>query len=129
MPDNEELTYPYRVAPDLVKYYANNVRFDSTAFDLTMMFGQVAESLPDNSANYVDQKVEIKLSWLQAKVMAIFLSINVAAQEEKLGAIQVPKFVFGTDLQHLANTALTLEEMFLDIIKVFDDKKHAIEKP
>jgi hypothetical protein len=132
MPDNEESNKkidPYRVAPDMVKYYANNVRLETTAFDLTMSFGQVAEPLPNKSGDsYVDLKAEIKLSWLQAKVTAIFLSINVAAHEAQLGAIQIPSFVFGPDLKHLANQNLTLEEMYSSILKVFEEKKHTIEK-
>ena len=119
----------YRHVTDFIKYYSNNVRFEITAWDLTVIFGELAGNLPDGSS-VVEQKVAVKLSWPQAKIMAIFLAVNVATHEETNGVQRVPSFAFGDRLKHLGNKDLTLEEMFPHIIKAFnEDIKPHLEKP
>jgi hypothetical protein len=131
MPDNEQpkakAKDEYRLAPDALNYYANNVRFETTPWDLRLLFGELAGNLP-TGGSIVEQKAVIKLSWAQAKVMAIFLAINVADHEAALGAERLPAFVFGEPLKHLGDKDLTLEEMFLDIMKAVDEQRQALPK-
>jgi hypothetical protein len=125
MPDNDKpnVQDEYKRSPDFVKYYANNVRFETSAWDLLMTFGELAGNLPDGAGSVVEQKVAIRMSWAQAKVMAIFLAINVADHEISHGAERVPAFVFGTPLKHLGDKDLTLQDMFADIIKAINERK------
>ncbi len=118
----------YRLASDAFNYYANNVRFETTPWDLKILFGELAASLP-TGGSLVEQKAVIKLSWAQAKVMAIFLAINVADHEDALGAERLPRFVFGEPLKHLGDKDLTLEQMFADIIKTLHEQRQARLKP
>jgi hypothetical protein len=117
----------YEHTPDFVKYYSNNVRFARNAWELTMTFGELAGNLPEGGSR-VEQKVAIRMSWPQAKVMAIFLAINVADHETEQGAERIPEFVFGDPLKHLGDKDLTLEEMFTEIIRVFNAQKEAVKK-
>ena len=117
----------YEHAPDFVKHYANNVRFERTRWDLRMTFGELEGFIPDGGS-LVEQHVEIKIPWSQAKVVAIFLAINVADHEADYGAEQLPEFVFGDPLKHLGNKDLTLEEMFSEIIRVFHAQREATTK-
>jgi hypothetical protein len=129
MPENEQVTPSdeYRKLPDFVKYYSNNVRFETSAWDILMTFGELAGNRPEGGS-LVDQKVAVRMSWAQAKVMAIFLAINVSTHEETLGVERLPAFVFGDPLKHLGNTDMTLEDMFGEIIKVLGGIKPSLEK-
>jgi hypothetical protein len=128
-PNNDQIkrSDEYRKTSDFVTYYSNNVRFDTSAWDLLMTFGELAGNLPDGGS-LVEQKIAVRMSWSQAKVMAIFLAINVATHEETLGVERLPEFVFGDQLKHLGNTDLTLEQMFGEIIKAFGAIKPNLEK-
>jgi hypothetical protein len=105
----------YRHLPDFLKYYANNVRFARTAWDLTMTFGELAGTKP-GGGGIVEQKASVRLSWGQAKVMAIFLAINVAEHEAELGNEMIPSFVFSDDLKHLGDKDMSLEDMYAEIM-------------
>jgi hypothetical protein len=107
----------FRLADDFVKYYANNVRFEPNVWDLKIVFGELAADGP-NGGSIVEQKIAVRLSWLQAKVMAIFLSINVSSHEEGSGPVRIPRAILGELLHGIAEKDLTLEQMFEEIIKV-----------
>jgi hypothetical protein len=66
--------------------YANNVRFVANVWDLKILFGELSVSKPD-----VDWHTSITLPWAQAKLMAYYLSINIAAYEAHHGGIRLPE--------------------------------------
>jgi hypothetical protein len=55
--------------------------------------------------------------WLQAKVMAIFIALNVLAHEEQFGPLLIPDFLFNQPLKKFGNRQITLEEIFREMIK------------
>jgi hypothetical protein len=80
----------YRVPPEgIFRSYCNNVAMASTGFDIRIYFGEVSEIEQDNVI--VDQRVQVTMTWLEAKLLADFLQANVKAHEEMNGTLVLPK--------------------------------------
>jgi hypothetical protein len=69
---------------DFVDSYANNFAFESSVWDLKIIFGQL-----DQALGAIDQHTGITLTWAAAKILAYYLNINVIAQEIINGKIQI----------------------------------------
>jgi hypothetical protein len=95
MPETEETPKPqrkieYRAPADgLRTVYCNNVQMSSTSFDIRMLFGEIAEVLDDKVV--VDQRVQVTMTWLEAKFLADFLQANIKAYEDLNGPVKLPK--------------------------------------
>jgi hypothetical protein len=79
---------------DVVPVYANNVRFEMSAWDLRMFFGQL---MPGGVAE-VDWHTDVAIPWAQAKLMHLYLGINIMLYERQNGKIAVPKIVMPAPL-------------------------------
>jgi len=79
---------------DVVPMYANNVRFEMSAWDLRMFFGQLA---PGGEAE-VDYHTDVTIPWPQAKLMHLYLGINIMIYERQNGRINIPKSVLPATL-------------------------------
>jgi|HubBroStandDraft_6_1064221.scaffolds.fasta_scaffold132348_2 hypothetical protein len=87
-------TSPYRRTSDFRSVYANNIFFETTVFDIRAIFGEISPptpELPGSEKVLVEQHTSIRMSWLEAKIFAIFLAINVSAHEERHGPITIPE--------------------------------------
>ena len=75
---------------EFVTCYANNIQFESSIWDLKLLFGQV-----DFSAKPVaiEQHTAIAIPWLQAKLLAYYLLINIHIFEAENGKVAVPSSV------------------------------------
>ena len=80
-----------RVSEDFISFYANNVMFESSVWDLKMIFGQLDQSESGNPI--INIEGSLALPWLQAKIMSFFLQLQLAAYEHDRGTIQVPSNV------------------------------------
>jgi hypothetical protein len=74
---------------DVVPMYANNVRFEMSAWDLRIFFGQL---VPGAEAE-VDYHTDVTIPWAQAKLMHLYLGINIMLYEHHNGRIPVPRSV------------------------------------
>lgn len=74
---------------DFQARYANNIQFQPNELDLKMLFGEV-----DVPALQVEQHTAIVMTWLQAKIMHHYLTINLTIHEMTLGKIQGSPAVF-----------------------------------
>jgi hypothetical protein len=72
--------------------YANNVVFESSAWDLRFIFGKLDQSMGSN-ANTVIQHAAITLPWSQVKAGLYFLQLHLAVHELINGKVNVPKGV------------------------------------
>jgi hypothetical protein len=80
----------YRIPADgLPHVYSNNVQMSSTSFDVRMLFGEVAEVAEDKVV--VDHRVQVTMTWLEAKILADFLQANIKAYEDLNGLLKLPK--------------------------------------
>jgi hypothetical protein len=75
---------------DFISFYANNIQFEMSAWDLKMVFGQLNQARQPMS---VEQHSSLTLAWAHAKVTAYFMVVNVIAQQAQSGPIQVPPSV------------------------------------
>lgn len=76
---------------DVVPVYANNVRFEMTAWDLRLLFGQLMPI--SEGKGQVEWHTDVTIPWAQAKLMHLFLGINLTLYERENGKITVPPSV------------------------------------
>jgi hypothetical protein len=86
---------------EYVERYANHAHFLPTAWDLTMIFGELQRdpnkpSTPDLTV--VEQHTSITVSWPEIKMMNFYLQIQILAHEIDDGKIYVPKRVLPPEL-------------------------------
>ena len=80
---------------DFFETYANNVTFESSVWDLKIIFG-VFDQTPDLPP--FKQLGAIRIPWQQAKLMAYMLAMNVAFHETSNGTINVPPAIAPSDI-------------------------------
>jgi uncharacterized protein DUF3467 len=74
--------------------YSNNVVWGVTSFDVRLVFGEMIElDLKENKA-VVEQRVQITMSWLQAKQLSALLHDRVQSYEAKNGVINTNMLPF-----------------------------------
>jgi len=73
----------------LFHVYSNNIQMASTSFDVRLLFGEVSEVLDDKVI--VEQRVQVAMTWIEAKILADFLRVNVEAYEKLNGPMTLPK--------------------------------------
>ncbi len=79
---------------DVIPVYANNVRFEITAWDLRVLFGQLMPR--SEGRGQIDWHTDVTIPWSQAKLMHLYLGINLAIYERENGRIKVPHRVLPT---------------------------------
>ena len=79
---------------DIVPMYANNIRFEMSAWDLRIFFGQL---VPGGEAE-VEYHTDVAIPWAQAKLMHLYLGINIMLYERQNGRIPIPKSVLPAPL-------------------------------
>src|SRR5262249_3074754 len=67
--------------------YANIVNFGTTAWDIRFVFGQMINR---EGKEEFEPRIAITLPWLQAKVMSVYLQMNIFAHEKANGKIDIP---------------------------------------
>ncbi|HEV7674748.1 MAG TPA: DUF3467 domain-containing protein [Candidatus Angelobacter sp.] len=100
-PKNKETPSPTPIAKsgiefsrveDFSELYANNVMFESSLWDMKLVFGQTDQNIGPNA---IVQHTAVTIPWAQAKVLAYTLSLALADQEARSGRIQLKKGIIG----------------------------------
>ena len=73
---------------DFENLYANNVRFESTLWDLRLILGQV-----DLAAKQLTQHTAVNIPWPQVKIAAYYMLINLVIQQALNGNVFIPNNV------------------------------------
>jgi hypothetical protein len=73
----------------IIHAYCNNIQMASTSFDIRLMLGEIAESTEDKVI--VEQRVQVAMTWIEAKILADFLRVNVEAYESLNGPLKPPR--------------------------------------
>jgi hypothetical protein len=71
---------------EFVSRYANNVRFESYASDLKIIFGQ---SDQPSGKEIIEQHTAITLSWAQVKLGIYYLRAQLLMYEAQAGAVSI----------------------------------------
>lgn len=95
-------------AEDFASSYANNVSFQQSAFDMTMIFGQLDQSA---SPAIVKQHTAITVPWSQAKLMSYYLQVALAIFETLNGKIKIPATLLPSPIE------ATQEELASPVMK------------
>lgn len=83
MSDNKPLDY--KRSEEFESLYANNTQFESTLWDLKLIFGQV-----DLAQGAIDQHTAIAMPWPQVQIAAYYLLINLNIHQANNGKIFIP---------------------------------------
>lgn len=73
---------------ELKHFYANNVRFETSGWDLKLLFGQLQQH---GGQAHIEWHTAMTLPWRQAKLMSYFLQLNLALYESNNGKIHLPE--------------------------------------
>lgn len=84
---------------EVIPVYANNVRFEMTAWDLRLLFGQLMPV--SEGKGVVDWHTDVTLPWAQAKLMHLFLGVNLLIYERENGKITIPAGVLPSPIDSL----------------------------
>jgi hypothetical protein len=85
---------------DFVSRYANNVRFESTVFDLKVLFGQT--DLSEAPKEIILQHTAVTFPWADVKLAIYYLTTNLIAHEYENGKVHLPPSQVPPELPPLA---------------------------
>lgn len=77
----------YKRSEGFTDYYANNAQYQTSAWDLRIIFGQLDQTLGPNT---IVQQGSITVSWPTAKTLLFFLQLQVTGHELEAGRIAIP---------------------------------------
>jgi hypothetical protein len=78
---------PVRKEDGFTSHYANNVRYESTVYDLKLIFGQTDLS---EGTEVVRQHTSVALPWPLVKLLLYYLRLNLEVHELYNGKVTIP---------------------------------------
>jgi hypothetical protein len=73
--------------PDLISEYANSARFESTVYDLKIIFGQTDLA---SGSEIIRQHTAITIPWSLVKIALYYLQVNLIVHEGNNGKVTIP---------------------------------------
>jgi len=103
--------------------YANNVKFESSLWDLKLIFGQTDQTFGPNA---IIQHTAVTIPWPQVKLLLFGLSVTLAEQEGRTGRIALIKGLSGAKIPEQMRKAVRDEgtvsdETWKAIRKIYED--------
>jgi uncharacterized protein DUF3467 len=108
---------------DYESLYANNVRFETSVWDLKLLFGLLDQG---TGGEVIEIHTGMSIPWATAKLMAFYLRLNIMIHEMENGKIWINPRVYPTEIpplgpelenNEMANkareTAIRLREEFI----------------
>lgn len=96
---------------DFVTAYANSVQLLPSAWDLTLVFGELDQL--GGAIDAVEQHTSVTLPWALAKVLHYYLTLQIYAHELEDAKIEIPKRVLPPEVpplgEDLANNPLAVK--------------------
>ena len=105
----------YKRAEDFVSAYSNNIFYETSVFDIKLTFGELFQ--PPEEEPFIEQHTSIAMSWLEAKVAALFFAVNVASHEKKFGIMPIPDGILPPFFQKSAEEGKLSLTKLLDLIE------------
>ena len=90
---------------DFESRYANNIQYETSEWDIKMLFGKLDLRGANVGKVAVEQHTAMNIPWVQAKLLIYYLSVQVAIHERLNGQIKIPPSV-------LPPVPLPLPELF-----------------
>jgi hypothetical protein len=94
--ENKQESKPAATAPvnkrreDFRSVYSNSVYYDPSVYELRASFGEMQRT-PQGA--FVEYHTAVSMSWLEAKLTAIYLIVNMANYEREHGTVKIPSVV------------------------------------
>jgi hypothetical protein len=93
MPDKTDNETPtglkYERTDNFISAYSNNAYFETSAWDLKIIFGQLDQPIGEPAK--IRQNIAITIPWAQAKLALYYLRLHVEAIELQNGKISIRK--------------------------------------
>jgi hypothetical protein len=86
---NEKLKF-FRNEETFKSLYSNNVQFETSVWDLKMVFGEIDQSKGQDA---VVQHSGVTVGWAEAKIFGYFLLVNLVLHQAREGQIHIPSSV------------------------------------
>lgn len=83
---------------DFIARYANNVHFESSVWDLKLIFGELDQK---EAKEVVRQHTSINLPWPTVKLMLYYLQVNLAYHESESGKVTMAPRIWPADIPTL----------------------------
>lgn len=77
----------FRRSDDFSSVYANNIRFETSYWDMKLVFGELDQS---EGKQVVDQHTAVSVPWGQVKLMIYYLQLNLAFYEAVHSKVKIP---------------------------------------
>jgi hypothetical protein len=87
----DEMKVKIERADDFADLYANNVRFESSVWDLKLLFGNL--DLSNTPPEIISLHTSVTIPWPTAKIAAYLLAMNVVLHQSEQGNLNVPQRV------------------------------------
>jgi len=88
MPDDTSVKFGR--AEEFASMYANHTQYETSVWDLKLIFGQTDQT---RGPQFVEQHTAMSVSWIQAKLLAYYITVNLVIHQSQNGNIQVPAVV------------------------------------
>ncbi len=85
-----------RKVEDFTSLYANSIRYESSVWDLKLLFGELDQL---TGKEVVELHTSVSIPWMQVKLMVEMLRLNVDAYELEFGKIAVPLRVIPPEIE------------------------------
>jgi hypothetical protein len=86
MPEDQTAVPEFKRDEDFTTLYANNTQFESSVWDLKIIFGQLDQM---KKPAVIQQHTAMTLSWPSAKIAAYYLLVNVILYQQVSGPVQL----------------------------------------
>ncbi len=103
-----------QVSPDFFSEYANNAYLQGSAWDLTIVFGQLNQKFEPAVADWFGQ---VTMPWAQAKILSYILRMHIIAHELQNGKISIPKSVLPQGIPDPTPEEIQRDPMAPEVVK------------
>jgi hypothetical protein len=77
--------------------YANNIQLELSVWDMKLVFGEFNQYAGQQAGQeVVEQHTAITVPWAQAKLLSLYLQLNLAFHEKTNGKISIPPSLIPT---------------------------------
>jgi hypothetical protein len=96
----------YTQSADFRSVYAQITRFRLTQWDIGLVFGRIKSVNQADEAGVLELHTDVSLSFASAKILAMYLVLNIAAIEAEKGIVKIPAVALQPDIDHLADAPI-----------------------
>lgn len=100
--------------PDFVDRYANNLRLESSVWDLKLVFGSVDQfAIPVA----LRQHTGVTIPWSEAKLVVYYMYLNILLHEVQNGKVTIAESVWPPDIEKVFEAEAGADENIRNVVE------------